>query len=177
MIYFADQPLYRFATMHSDKYFIRVFMSAVNPSNVYTIYNGLIPPNDVQYCFIIGDMESFRKKYMEYLNSYDGRLGIMDIMMDAYYNSDLIIITDLQNDLVINIVECIIDYIYSRYGYRCAISYDEDDILHTDVRHDYIAPSCYGVFYADKSWYIHETMDPKEILSHLDDIEAFSNGG
>lgn len=176
MIYFVDQSLYKFAIMNSDKYFIRVFMSTVNPANIYPIHNGLIPTDIVQNYYISGDMESFRKSYMEYLNTYDGRLGIMDIMMDSYYNPDVIIITDLQNDLVMNIIECIISYIFNRYGYRCTIAYDADDVLHTDTIHDSISPSCYGVFYADKDWYIHETMDPNKILSYLDEIEEFSNG-
>lgn len=172
MIYFADQSIWNYAYLNRDKYFVRSFMSTISIGS--SIDNALIPPENIQEYYLSQDMESFRKQYMAYLDTYYAHLAIMDMMMDVYYNPDLIIITDLNNDFVINIIECIQSYIYMRYGYRCTVVYDIDDLLHTDVK-DGFGPQFYPMFYRDKRWYINETMDPQTIIEHMDEIEDMSN--
>ncbi len=173
MIYFADQSLWRYVRDNTDKYFYRSFLSTISIGS--PIDSDILPPPDIQKFYIEQDMEQFRRSYMGYMNTYGAHMAIMDMMMDNYYNPDVVILTDLQNTFASNVVECITAYIYSRYGYRCTIVYDVDDLVNTKV-HDELPAMYYPVFYADKRWYIMETMDPQMIMNNMDDIEDMSNG-
>ena len=173
MIYFADQSIWGYVRTNIDKYFYRSFLSDVSIGS--PIDPVILPPAEIQIHYINQDMETFRKLYMEYLNTYDAHIAIMDIMMDNYYNPDVIILVDLNNQFATNVIECIQSYIYHRYGYRCTIVYDIDDLVNTKVR-DELPVQYYPIFYGDKNWYINQTIDPRAIMDNINDIEELSNG-
>ena len=80
-------------------------------------------------------------------------MGIMDIMMADYLNADnIVILTDLNNELVSNMVECIAQFIYDRWLYSTAIVYEIEDYY--SLKQSELDPSMLGVFNADKAYYL-----------------------
>lgn len=162
MIIFAEYNLAKYLSTVSKC----TIMNFISPIVIGVSLNNLIPRNDVTQLFYqsidsypsssdekVYYRELFRSSYLQYLCEYDPFMCIMDIMVADYLNPDnIIILTDLNNELVSNMVECISQFIYDRWRYTTATIFDIEDYM--NIKQSEIDPKFIGVFNADKEYYL-----------------------
>lgn len=160
----SDYRLYPFLKAMDNT----IFFNLVGRYAIGSSLKCLIPPYDI---FNSGEM--FRDRYTAFLNSNpDCFFDMMDVMINDYYGYDPIIITDLDNPVIADIVDCIIDYWYSRYGYSAAIIDSLEDYQFS--KRSEILTSRLELFMQDKEFYTRESVDPKELLNSVDRLEEFN---
>lgn len=99
-------------------------------------------------------LEIFRNEYLKFLCEQYPFIGIMEIMMEDFYNSDgVIVVTDLSSDMVYNMIECIGQFIYDRWHYPIAIVSEAED-FNMPTNQVEMDPRCIGIFNADKEFYL-----------------------
>ena len=162
MIIFADYSLAKFLTTISKS----TIMNFISPLAIGIPLNGLIPRNDITQLFYqsidtapcndeekVYNRELFRSSYLQYLCEFDPFMSLMNAMMADYLNPDnIIIISDLNNELVANMVECISQFIYDRWRYKTATIFDIEDYY--TLQQSEMDTKMIGVFNADKEYYL-----------------------
>lgn len=162
MIIFADHTLAKHLSLIGKS----TLMNFISPLAIGVPVRNLIPNNEITQLFYSSTdlspcsnedkvyyRELFRSSYLQFLCEYDPFMGIMDIMMADYLNADnIVILTDLNNELVSNMVECIAQFIYDRWLYSTAIVYEIEDYY--SLKQSELDPSMLGVFNADKAYYL-----------------------
>ena len=181
MIIFANDELWNYFKTNPEKFYLMNFCSIYNIGE--PVKNLLPPPNIINvnirndYYNLVEaymDTEEFRNSYLSYLCSYDAFLGILEIMINDYYYDNVVIITDLKNNMICTLVDLISQFIYDRYMYQPIII---NDILDLSVMKVTSIPiERLGIFQSDKEYYVKHTVDPKKLLDEVDKLEVANSG-
>ena len=162
MIIFADQTLLPTIMLHKASKMSFMTMLAIGK----TVKNLVPPMNIAEHYYMSEDdfpnsqdekethIGIFRSMYLQFLCEQYPFVGIMEIMMEDFYNSDgVIVITDLSSNMVYNMIECICQFIYDRWRYPTAIVSEAED-FNMPINQSEIDPRCIGIFNADKEFYL-----------------------
>jgi hypothetical protein len=147
----------------SDKYFILNYFSNIS---IGTNISRLFPPKYLLDICMPNKLE-FEQMYLQYiLNDKDAFTDFMEIMMANYYNENVTILTDFNNEIVNTTICCIIKLIQQRYGYSCFIINDLNDLL--EAKDSSFSDVGIQVFLKDKEMYIYNTVDPQQLMDNLE---------
>ena len=167
MIIFANHNLTQYIINHSKSVIMNLFSKLIVGETVF----GITPPHDIFVLltqslddapfndeYKVQLREEFRSRYLAYLCEYEPFMGIMDIIIADYHTDDnVIILTDLDNEIVSNIIECIAQFIYDRWHYSTATVNDIEDLNNITVSE--VEPEFLGVYHADIDFYMKNRKD------------------
>lgn len=182
MIYFVDYRVDKFIALIIDKfkYSLRSLYAPIGIASKAIPITDIDPPTELQHYYLIGDMESFRYYYLQYLESYKPLLSLIDLVLGEYYNDDVIVFTDLSYDFDCVIIECISMVINRRYGTNSIMINTVEDmndcLFNANTSKENKPIACIQRFMNDKEWYYRQTIDSKELLENLDAMEEYSYG-
>lgn len=129
----------------------------------------IIPPAEICY----DDDVSFKYKYSAMLQmNPEIFFDLMSIMINEYYGYDVVVVTDLNHPLTETVVDCVIEWFYIRYGFQCAIINTLEDKKY--CKDGEIQSEKMQVFMRDKEYFTRESIDPKELLNSLDQLEELN---
>lgn len=185
MIYFVDYNMEKYVSLIADKFnhSIRTLYAplGVTPKAI-PVGDNITPPAEISAYFMNGDMEAFRYFYLQYLETYKPLLSIINLVLDEYYNDDVIVLTDLSVDYGCNVLECISTIINRRYGSNCVMINNADDmnnyIFDANTSKEVKPEICIQRFMNDKEWYYNQVINgkEKELLNSVDVMEEYSYG-
>lgn len=163
MIIFANESVFPVLMATPDRYFMLNLFNKIDLGRKLT---KLFPPNELlQYAPY--DSDQFTEVYQAYVeNNQEAFKDFMEIMMAHYYNTDVIVLTDLSSPVIFPIMETIMKIIQKRYGYLCYIVTELQDLFHCKESDMSIEGAIN--FLRDKEWFIKETVDPKKVLETME---------
>lgn len=151
----------------SDKYFILNYFSNIS---LGTNISRLFPPKYLLDICMPSNIE-FDEMYFNYImNDIDAFTDMMEIMMANYYNENVIVLTDFNNEIINATVCCIIKLIKQRYGYSCCIINDFEDLF--EAKDSSFSDIGLKTFISDKELYTRNTVDPQKLIDNLEVIGA-----
>lgn len=125
------------------------------------------------------DIEIFQLPEEYFINSYMNYLqlaqmpfyDIMEFMMNEYYGYNPVIVTDMSDDKKMQIVECIKNYIYNRYGSKSSIITSVEDLQYAESSEI----QNIRVFNDDKEYYLKDIVDGKALMERMDELEDLNS--
>lgn len=165
MIIFADQNLGGYISTVSKDTIMNLFSSIIIGDTILDV----IPNRELMNIYYkttddapftdedkVMYKEEFKNKYLFYLCEHDQFMGIMDMMIADYYTDDnVVVLTDLQSELSVIIIECISQFIYDRWHYPTAVINDREDIENLKISE--IDPLYLPIYNADIDYYLKYT--------------------
>lgn len=147
----------------SDKYFILNYFSNISlGTNISRLF-----PSKYLLDTCTPDHLEFEQIYFNYLlNDIDAFTDLMEIMMANYYNENVIVLTDFNNNIINATICCIMKFIKQRYGYSCSIINCLDDLL--EAKESSFSDTGLQIFIQDKELYIKNTVDPQKLMDNLE---------
>ena len=169
MIIFANHNLASYLMNNSKSILMNLFSNIIIGETVLSI----TPPQEIAELFYksiesapFNDEDKvifrseFRNRYMSYLCEYDPFMGIMDIIIADYYSDDdVIVLSNLDDEMISNIIECISQFIYDRWHYSTAIVNDKDDL--DNIKISEVDSDFLGVYNADIAFYMNNRKGDK----------------
>jgi len=163
MIIFANHNLADYLITNSKAILMNLFSKIIVGESVGSI----VPTHEIASLFYMSVEDApfseedkvkfrsdFRNNYLAFLCEFNQFMGIMDIIIADYYSDDnVIILTDLENELVSNIIECISQFIYDRWHYSTAIVNDKEDL--DNIKISEVDPDFLGIYNADIAFYMN----------------------
>lgn len=156
-------------SMPEQKFFKCNFM---NLCALGTSVNGIWPINTIFQAAEVGSIEFDRSYYNYLINCNEAFVSFMLIIMGDYFNDGTFVLTDLNNELVYNMVDSIVKIIQIRYGLNCSIIQTEEDLNY--ISESEMSEEGYRQFMIDKERYTYLTTDPKELMKELDKVDGIN---
>ena len=171
MIIFADQNLASYVSSNTKSVIMNLFSNIIIGDAVISV----TPTSEIAFLYYLStDMYPiseeeklhnrirFRTEYLKYLCEYDQFMGIMDIIIADYYTDDnVIILSNLNDEMVSNIIECISQFIYDRWHYSTDIVFDKEDLSNitiSEVDKDFL-----GIYNADIAFYMNNRKEDNNV--------------
>lgn len=163
MIIFANESVLPVLMATPDKYFM---LNLFHQVDLGKKLSKLFPPSSI-FEYVPYDSDQFPDVYQAYVEKNpDAFKDFMEIMMAYYYNTEVIVLTDLSSPVIYPIMETIVKLIQKRYGYLASIVSEMPDLFH--CKESDMSEQGAINFLRDKEWFVRETVDPEKVLQTMD---------